>query len=75
MDKAALLNAMDAWTIDERLEFIDAIHDRLLASGWTPLEPDPEVLAEIERRRAEHEKDPSSALSWDEVQARLRARM
>ena len=73
MDKAALLDAMDAWTVDERLEFIDAVYDRLLASGWSP-EPDPETRAIIERRRAEHVANPTSALSRAELEAQLRDR-
>jgi putative addiction module component (TIGR02574 family) len=71
MDKAALLKATDAWTINERLEFIDLLYERLSESGWTP-EPEPEILAEVQRRLAEHEKDPSSVISWEEAEARLK---
>jgi putative addiction module component (TIGR02574 family) len=33
-----------------------------------------EQIQELERRLAEHKRDPSSALPWEEVRARLRAR-
>jgi putative addiction module component (TIGR02574 family) len=32
-------------------------------------------LAEAKRRLAEHRRDPSKAVSWDEVRARLRSRL
>jgi len=73
MDKAALLNAMETWSVDERLDFIDAVYERLLASGWSP-EPDPKICAEIERRRAEHIADPTSALTRAEFESQLRSR-
>jgi putative addiction module component (TIGR02574 family) len=34
----------------------------------------PEQKAEIDRRIAEHERDPSSAVPWEEVRDRLLAR-
>ena len=34
----------------------------------------PEQMAEIDRRIAEHERDPSSAVPWEEVKERLLAR-
>jgi putative addiction module component (TIGR02574 family) len=73
MDKAALLDAMDAWTVAERLDFIDAVYERLARAGLLPA-PDPETWAEIERRLAEHEKDPDNVLTWEEVEARLKAK-
>ncbi len=48
---------------------------------WDSIAADPEALpltdaqqAEIERRLAEHARDPDSAISWEEVRARLRQR-
>jgi putative addiction module component (TIGR02574 family) len=71
MEKSALLDAMDAWPVQERLDFIGEAWDRLTASGWVP-EPGPELWAEIERWRAEHAADPKSALSREQFEARLR---
>lgn len=34
----------------------------------------PEQIAELDRRFAEHQADPSSARSWEEVERRLRDR-
>jgi len=58
---------------------------RLAQDLWESIIPeaeaDPDLLplteeqvAELERRLAEHERDPSSAVPWEEVRARLRAR-
>ena len=33
----------------------------------------PEFFAELDRRSAEHDADPSSAIPWEEVLRRLRA--
>lgn len=60
-------------TVAERLELIDALwaslrsHDAALA----PLTP--EEIALIEARRADHERDPSSAIPWETVRAELLA--
>jgi putative addiction module component (TIGR02574 family) len=73
MDKAALLDAMDAWTVEERLDFIDAVYERLATTGALP-PPDPETWAEIERRLDAHAKDPDNVLTWEQVEARLKAK-
>ncbi|MBA4157969.1 MAG: addiction module protein [Gemmatimonadetes bacterium] len=58
---------------------------RLAQELWDSIAPEAEAnpdllplseeqIQELERRLAEHERDPSSALPWEEVRARLRAR-
>jgi len=59
---------------DERRELIDEIWDTL------PLEADDfelteEQKAELDRRLEEHERDPSSAIPWEEVIASLRSKL
>lgn len=54
----------------------------LIEELWNSIaEEDPEALApsqeqrdEVDRRIAEHERDPASAVRWEEVRERLRAR-
>ncbi|MGH3086121.1 MAG: addiction module protein [Rubrobacteraceae bacterium] len=48
---------------------------------WDSIAAEPEALpltdtqrAETERRLAEHDRDPASALPWEEVRERLRQR-
>jgi putative addiction module component (TIGR02574 family) len=56
----------------ERLELVHELWDSIQPADMPAL-TDAQV-EEIERRMAEHERDPSRASSWDEVRARLRAR-
>lgn len=69
MDKTAVLEAINSWPVEEQLELVDAVYDRLAAEG--AIVPSPEQWAEIERRMAEHEADPSSALTREEFEARM----
>lgn len=70
MDKAALLDALDTWPAEERLDFLHAAWDRY---GTDDPDPGPEAWAEIDRRRAEHTADPRSALTREEFEAQMRA--
>jgi putative addiction module component (TIGR02574 family) len=56
----------------ERLELAHELWDSIPTADLPPLTE--EQKQEIDRRIAEHERDPSRASSWDEVRARLRAR-
>jgi putative addiction module component (TIGR02574 family) len=51
-----------------------AVADAVLQLAEDPDELSPEWTVEIRRRIAEHEANPDSALSSDEVRARLAAR-
>jgi len=44
------------------------------ASRGAELSLTPDQIAELERRFAEHQADPGSAPSWEEVEKRLRNR-
>jgi putative addiction module component (TIGR02574 family) len=52
----------------------------LIGQLWNSIDADnlpipPEVLTELDRRRAAYERDPSSALSLDELLARVRRKL
>ena len=60
-------------SVAERLEIIEEL--------WNSIAAEPEELSitdaqrdEIDRRIAEHDRDPSSSVPWAEVRERLRAR-
>jgi putative addiction module component (TIGR02574 family) len=67
---------------DEILKLSPAERIQLVEDIWDSIAADPDAMppltdeqkAEIDRRLAEHEKDPSTALSWDEVRAKLWAK-
>jgi putative addiction module component (TIGR02574 family) len=56
----------------ERIELAQELWDSIAPNEMPPLTD--AQKQEIDRRIAEHERDPSRASSWDEVQARLQAR-
>lgn len=65
----AILDASRALSIEERRALAEAIWDTIsLEDDWRPSDA---VLAEVHRRLEEHDRDPSTAVSWDEMQMRL----
>ena len=72
---------MNATLLDETITRLTsaeklALIGRLWASLDTANLPiPPAVLAELDRRRAEYERDPSSALTLDELLARVRRKL
>jgi putative addiction module component (TIGR02574 family) len=61
-------------SVAERIQLVEDLWDSIAADtdGLPP--PTQEQIAEIERRLAEHEKDPSTALEWEDVRERLWSR-
>lgn len=65
--------------LSELLRLSVAERIQLAEDLWDSVAADPEALpplteaqqSEIQRRLAEHERDPSSARTWDEVRSRL----
>jgi len=56
----------------ERIRLAQDLWDSIPESEAPPVGE--EQIRRLEARLVEHERDPSSALPWDEVRARLRAR-
>lgn len=56
----------------ERIDLAEKLWDSIEPEDMPPLTP--EQQQEIDRRMAEHIRDPSRASSWEEVKARLLAR-
>jgi putative addiction module component (TIGR02574 family) len=57
----------------ERLELIDALWESVEADAADIPVPD-ELRAELEKREAEDEADPSSAMAWDDFRKELQPR-
>lgn len=69
MDATLLENTIPRLTQGEKLALIGRL--------WASLDADnlpvpPEVVAELDRRRAAYERNPGSALTFDELMARVR---
>jgi putative addiction module component (TIGR02574 family) len=71
MNKALLAELMEL-TPAERIQLAEELWDSISPEDMPPLTPEQEQ--EIDRRLAEHARDPSRASSWEEVRARLWAR-
>jgi putative addiction module component (TIGR02574 family) len=73
MDKALLDQVMQLDPAD-RLELAHRLLDSVPDDADDVFELTDEQRAEIERRMAEHERDPRSAIPWEVVRERLRAK-
>jgi putative addiction module component (TIGR02574 family) len=72
---------MVAVSLSDLLKLSPAERIQLAQDLWDSIAEDPEALPltseqrqELERRLAEHEQDPSTAVPWEDVRARLRER-
>jgi putative addiction module component (TIGR02574 family) len=65
------LHAAQGWTVAEQVEFVQRLWDHIVDSGWQP-QLTAEQRAELDRRLAAHEADPTNVLTWEEVLAHLR---
>jgi putative addiction module component (TIGR02574 family) len=60
-------------TVLERMKLIEELWDSISAeTGALPLTD--QQRQEVDRRLEEHERDPSTAIPWEEARKRLRAR-
>lgn len=65
--------AARALSAEERAELIELLWDTLEPDSTAPVMPDWH-RADLDRRLAEHEASPDSAVPWEEARARLIAR-
>jgi putative addiction module component (TIGR02574 family) len=71
MNKALLKELMEL-SPEERIQLAEDLWDSIAPEEMPPLTD--EQKREIDRRIAEHEKNPERASPWEEVRARLWAR-
>jgi putative addiction module component (TIGR02574 family) len=74
MDRAALLAEILRLPEDERWQLVAEVRDSL-PDDDLDFSLTAEQDAELDRRIAEHEKDPSRAIPWEQVLADLRSRI
>ena len=58
-------------SIEERLELVGDIWDSIVEDGGPPFELTAEQQAEIERRVAAYQADPSIGMPWEQVRDEL----
>jgi putative addiction module component (TIGR02574 family) len=71
MDPTTALQAVRAWSVEDRLDFVFRLWDQLVEDGWQP-EPTDDLIAGLDRRLAAHEADPSNVRTWEQVLERVR---
>jgi putative addiction module component (TIGR02574 family) len=71
MHPTATLQAVQDWPLEDKLELVFRLWDQLVDVGWQP-EVAVELKAELDRRLAAHQADPTNVLSWEQVVARGR---
>ena len=60
------MHEIENWTVDDQLELVGLIWDKITDSGWQPTITD-EQKAEFDRRIAAHDADPTKVSSWEDV--------
>jgi putative addiction module component (TIGR02574 family) len=66
------LAALRRLSIPERLQLLGDLWDSIAEEAPDEALPlTPELAAELERRLAEHDANPGSAIPWDEVKERV----
>jgi putative addiction module component (TIGR02574 family) len=71
MDLQTVLNEVDSWPVEVRIQLVQEIWDRLADQGYEP-ELSAEQKAELDRRLAEDDAAPDDVVPWEEVKAQLR---
>lgn len=74
MDVKTVLTETDSWPVEERLQLIHELWDRLVDRGYEP-ELTEEQKAELDHRLAEDDAAPDDVVSWEEVKAQALARI
>ena len=70
MDPTTTLEAVRKWSVEDRFSFVFDLRDQLIEDGWQP-EPKEELVAELDRRLAAHEANPSKLRTWEQVLERV----
>lgn len=71
MSAATPLEEVRSWSLDRRLEFVFQVWDDILDAGWQPTLTE-ELKAELDRRWADYQANPSDVRTWEQIETRLR---
>ena len=71
MNLAKKLKEIESWPVDDQIELVQCVWDRLVDSGWQP-EVTEEQKAELDRRWQEHEANPDNVVTWESIVEHLR---
>jgi putative addiction module component (TIGR02574 family) len=71
MNMTAVLKEIESWPLDDQVELVQRVWDRLVESGWQPDLTD-ELKAELDRRLDALEANPNDVVSWESVVEHVR---
>jgi putative addiction module component (TIGR02574 family) len=71
MNPAQILEVVRDWPIQERLALAFGLWDQIVDGAPVP-RPNQELKAELERRAAAYEADPTRVLTWNQVLAHVK---
>ncbi len=74
MDLMAVLSEVDRWSVEDRIQLVQEVWDRIAAQGQEPALPDA-MKEEIDRRLAAHRANPGAAVPWEQAKAEALARL
>jgi putative addiction module component (TIGR02574 family) len=74
MDLQTVLTEVESWPIEDRIQLVQEVWDRLVDQGNEPAFSD-ELKAELDRRLAAHRANPGAAVPWEQVEAEALARL
>ena len=69
-----LLDEARKLSVEERIDLIESIWESITSSGAVP-GPTEAQSAELDRRLADHEKNPDDVIPWDEVRSEAITRL
>jgi len=69
MDLQTVLTTVESWPVEDRLQLMAAIWERLIDQGYKP-ELTQEMKAELDRRLDALDKNPETVTPWEVVEAR-----
>lgn len=73
MDLAATLKEIESWPLEDQIELMHRVWDRLHDVGWKP-DLTEEQAAELDRRMAAAEANPHDVVTWDTIVEHVRRR-
>ena len=73
MDQQTVWQAVQSWPAEEQIEFVSRVWDNLIDNGWQPELTD-ELMAELDRRWAAYEADPTNVYTWEQVVEKIKGR-
>ncbi len=71
MNPTTVLQAVQTWPVEDQFDLAFRLWDQLLERGWQP-ELTEELKAELDRRIASYEGDPTNVFTWEQVLERVR---